>query len=194
MKCIVAHRRFHRSNSSGIAMGRQVNFYMSDQDELRFLTYLNDRADTVVVKAVQSSPDPIRLSSLPLKPEPFWFAMYLWNHNISPPPVYRFISEQQYYCLDNANSEVIEFDRCGVDGGRLIRGRIWAEMIMPKGNGGPSNDRCEQFRKWFDALSRWIKGHSVRDSFGDYVFPGARAFAQEGGRLLRAIAGRAKTP
>jgi hypothetical protein len=109
-------------------MGKQVNFYMTAEDEQEFLSYIRSDRDVGIFKYTLPSTDIPFLNELPPHGEPFWAALWLWDRDHSPPPVLTYVERQKYYTVAEVESEVIEFDRCGLDEGRLVRGRIWAEM------------------------------------------------------------------
>ncbi len=169
-------------------MGKQVNFYMTAEDEQEFLSYVRSDRDVGIFKFDVPSTEIPFLNELPPQGEPFWAALWLWDRDHSPRPVLTYVERQKYYAVEESQSEVIEFHRCGLDEGRLVRGRIWAEM-----NGWHGHDpatiirKSDAFRKWYDRLAKWIKRRSTRDSVGDYMLPGAAAFAQKGGRLCQAV-------
>lgn len=169
-------------------MGKQVNFYMTKSDENDFLRFLQSTGDVCVFKSVTPTPEIVCLDSLPKQGELFWFAMCLWHRNYSPAPILRHVKQQGYYVVEKFESEVIEFQRCGLDEGRLVRGRIWAEM-----NGWRQDDpvaiikKSKEFGKWYDRIAAWIKKRSHRDAVGDYVLPDASDFSKKGGALCQAV-------
>lgn len=123
------------------------------------------------------------LAELPKQGVPFWFALYLRDRDHSPTPQIDYVPEQRYYVVEPVASEVIEFERSHLDEGRLVRGRIWAEMAVWQSD-GTLLSKSESFRKWFDRLANWIKRRGVRDKYGHYVLPGAVEYAKQGGRLV----------
>jgi hypothetical protein len=169
-------------------MGRQVNFYMTAEDEREFVAFVRSDRDVRVFKSVSPSTEISFLDELPPVGEPFWFALCLWDRRLSAPELSH-IEQQGYYAVKETESEVIQFHRCGLDEGRLVRGRIWAEMEYWDLSRNPPHRvrKSESFRRWFDRLANWVKRHSVRDERGDYILPGAAKFAKEGGKLVQAV-------
>lgn len=165
-------------------MGRQVNFYMTAEDEQDFVSFVRSDKNAEFLNYISRSPQMQVLEQLPTSDEIFWAGQFLWNREFSPLPSMKFIEQQGYYIPDSHESEIIEFSRSHLDEGRLNQGRIWAEM-----NGWQRQDpatiikKSEPFSKWFDRLANWIKRRSTRDSVGFYVLPGAAAFVQQGGYL-----------
>ena len=43
------------------------------------------------------------------------------------------------------------------------------------------------FSAWYERLAKWIKRHSVRNERGEFVMPGAAAFAEQGGAMCQAV-------
>jgi hypothetical protein len=169
-------------------MGKQINFYMTGADEQVFLAFVRSDRNVAVFKSVVPSKEIPSLQELPIQGERFWFSIRLWDRDHSPPPVLRYVGRQGYYSVDDIESEVIQFDRCGLDEGRLVRGRIWAEMT-----GWRHDDpailvkKSKDFSRWFNRIATWIKRHSVRNAVGDYVLPGALEFSKRGGQMCQAV-------
>ena len=169
-------------------MGKQVNFYMTAADEASFVEFVrSDRSVGIFMYAMPTNDLPL-LAELPKPGAPFALSLWLWSRDHSPVPEIVYIPEQRYYVVDSFASEVIEFSRSCTDEGRLVRGRIWAEMSGWRRNDpGTIIKKGQAFSKWFDRLANWIRRRSVRDEYGDYVMPGAAEFARQGGELVQAV-------
>lgn len=185
----VMRRAFFMTTINESTMGKQVNFYMTMDDERDFIAFVRATGNIAILKSVQMSEMPLQIDGLPSAGEPFWFALLLWNQDFSPRPALNFVKEQGWYCIDVYDSEVIEFDRSFMDEGRLVRGRIFAEMTYWRLTDAPPTavKKSEAFLKWYDRLARWIKRRSARNAAGDYLLPGAAAFAAAGGKYCRAV-------
>ena len=171
-------------------MGKQVNFYMTESDEQDFLRFL--RSDCGVRIFMDAAPsDRVKpIESLPEKDLPGWSGLWLWDGENSPTPKMDYIVEQGYYMVDSFTSEVIEFLRSFMDNGRLVRGRIWAEMdYWTEGEFPRLCKKSISFQKWFDRLTNWIKRRSIRNDVGDYLLPGAAAYVRDGGRIVQVVFG-----
>ena len=169
-------------------MGRQVGFYMTEADEYEFVQFIRSDRDVGILGYAMPSRDTPLLGELPAKGTPFWFSVWLWDIASGARPVVRYVPEQEYYAADPFESEIIEFFRSFLDEGRLVRGRIWAEMEYWRMEEPPVLCRkSASFRKWFERLARWIRRRSQRDELGDYVLPGAAEFARNGGQLCQAV-------
>ncbi len=176
-------------------MAKQVYFYMTSDDELDFVEFVRSSGDASILKYVQSSDELHELKELPLVGEPFWFALLLWHKDLSPRPKLKYVREQNCYFVDETESEVIEFHRCGMDENRLVRGRIFAEMSFWKMREAPAKivKKNDEFRKWYDRLANWIKRRSIRNSAGDFLLVGAQAFVANGGSYCQAVLGNGST-
>lgn len=171
-------------------MGKQVNFYMAPSDEEAFVAFVRSDRDVGIFKYAVPGEDIPFLEQLPEKGEPFWFSLFLWDRDNSPPPILEYVKEQHYFVPNTFASEVIEFSRSHLDEGRLVRGRIWAEMTGWKRDDSASTfQKGESFQKWFDRLANWIKRRSQKNARGEFVMPGATAFVEEGGNLCQAVLG-----
>jgi len=174
-------------------MGKQVNFYMTADDEREFVEFVHLSGNVAIFKSVQASPEILELEEMPPAGEPFWFALYLWNKDGSPPPTLNYIKEQNWYSVDRFESEVIEFCRCGIDEGRLVRGRIWVEINgWRRGDPTAVVKKRKMFENWYKRLANWIKRRSTRNAVGDFMLPGAAAFAAEGGQCCQAVLANGK--
>ena len=166
-------------------MGRQVRFYMVEDDEREFMSFANSDDDVGVLLYTMPSSIVTPLKMLPRREVLGWFIVWLWNREISPRPKLDYVERQGYYVVDELRSEVIEFVRSYVSEGRLIRGRIWAQMKYWDLDRNPPElvKKGEWFPRWFNRLGAWIKRKGVKDRFGAYVLPGAASFAAGGGQL-----------
>ncbi len=158
------------------------------EDEGEFVEFVRSERNVAIFKDAIPTPEISRLDMLPSKEERFWFVVHMWDVDHSPEPTLHFVPQQKYYVVDDHGPEVIEFHRCNLDGGRLVRGRIWAEFQYWRFDDPPVVvTKSETFHKWFDVLARWIKKHSIRDAREDYVLPHAAEFSKRGGRLVQAV-------
>jgi hypothetical protein len=169
-------------------MGKQINYYMSEEDERWFVEFVISERDVGILMSRQLLPEPELCKDLPARETLGWFQLFLWDRQNSMPPKYDYVPQQRHYVLDRFESEVIEFHRSIMDEGRLVRGRLWVEM-----NGWRHDDPATIIKKsvaigkWYEKLASWIKKRSKRNAAGAYVMPGAAAFAAQGGQLCQAV-------
>lgn len=168
-------------------VGKQVNFYMDGNDERSFIEFLRADPNTVIFRSSEKTSEIEDLVDLPKPNELEWFALNLWHKHLST-PVLDYIERQGYYSPNKEVSEIIEFDRSTKDQGRLVRGRLWAEMQYWSKEDPPQVVRkSEAFVKWYNRLANWIKKQSERDQHGFYVMPGAAQFVADGGSLSTGV-------
>ncbi len=174
-------------------MGKQVNFYMSAQDENEFLQFLRSDPNSVIFlwRLYENAIEDI--SHLPTPDEPGWFTVNIWHRELNY-PLLKYIEKQGYYIPDKEKSEIIEFTRSTRDSENLVPGRIWAEMQYWTCNNPPQIvEKSKRFVSWYESLVKWIKKRSIRESNGCYLLPGASRFYEEGGKLAKGVTGRAES-
>lgn len=59
-------------------MCKQVNFYMTPDDEREFLGFIRSDGNIAIFKSVQASPEIVELDELPPRGEPHWLTR-VWN-------------------------------------------------------------------------------------------------------------------
>ena len=174
-------------------MGKQVRFYMSEEDEREFLNFAAKGAELVILpdRLKRSAPDP--LQPLPPMGTPYFHSVWLWNKKISPVPHFDHIATQGYYTINTTLSEVVQFSRCHMKGKRLEIGRLWADVLgvdVIRQNGElvwTPPTKSKHFGKWMARLTRWIRKNGKRDQpdFMDgYVLPSAAEAAARGDLVL----------
>lgn len=167
-------------------MGRQVNFFILDTDTQDFLNYVQSTGDIQLIRGrIQASQHPqVADWQLPLDMSPYGEDLYFfrkpnWHLQVE------FIPEQGYWTIDQLESSVVEFEPCKLEGGRLERGRIWAEMRVV------INDRYvekpEEFIRWYNRIERWLKKHLRKLDNGLYISDNAYTWALSGGQLMSGV-------
>jgi len=165
-------------------MGSQVKFYMTPSDEYEFVDFVRSDRDVAIFPYFSPRREPSLLDNLAEAKEGTGFTLWLWDRTNSPAPVLDYVHQQGYYTVDRFASEVIEFSRSYMYEGRLVRGRIWAEMTgWRMDDPSATFSKSESFQKWFKRLANWIRRKSIKDSIGDYLMPGAQQFLRDGGHL-----------
>ena len=138
-------------------MGRQLSFYMSGADEIKFKDFILERGK-ILYNGFNAEPKEI--SELPMNDEPWWFILNLYNGE-----------GEIVYCsdlegkkqIDELDSAVVQFLRTiRDDKNRVIsQGRLWFELYL-------YNDKGERIVKsnslesWYKDLSKWIKKNVPR--------------------------------
>jgi hypothetical protein len=170
-------------------MGRQINFFMTEEDELEFIGYLLLDANVVGFPFELQSDNIEAMSLNPQEKSDRLNIHSLWNKNISPGPCLEYVSIQGYYTIDVFESEVVEYSRSTYDKkGRLRAGRLWIETsYYNSSDPGRLHVKSEAFVDWYNQLAKWIKKHSVCSTLGNskgwHQLPGAAKFVANGGIL-----------
>lgn len=169
-------------------MGKQVQFYMTHGDEENFLASISDLAPVQLVYQTFTEPSHMELESFePVdsregnargRPEAH---LCLVNTTLRTPPKVDSNLQHSYCSIDPAQSEVVEFSRCGPAKGRykpsktwLSGGRLWfAEQDM-------GVRKSDAFIKWANSLLKWVRRNYERDARGIYVAPNALELSKAG--------------
>jgi hypothetical protein len=161
-------------------MGKQLRFYMSDDDETEFIEYLRSTGDVAILPQTSRRGGNEEFSRFSdLAGRELGEAMHLWNRSISPRPIVEHYPQQGYYCLDFMRSEVVNVIRSKMTERGLSMGRLHIEDKFLNGE-GELQPKTAAFDTWFAELCRWIKQHSIRAIDGAVVLPGASALIQGG--------------
>jgi len=175
-------------------MGKQVNFYMLEEDEQEFVEFVLGQPETVMLGSAGRQETPSILDCLPVEDSPIiWRSrVYFWRPGY--PLFTRYIimqveplRGQGLYFIDDSQSSVIQFDRSLLlpDENLLTRGRIWADMRRLEGD--KFVRKGEEFEKWYAGIAAWIRKRYRKISAGShfyfYIGPQAYSWYQAGGKL-----------
>jgi hypothetical protein len=140
-------------------MGRQINFYMSNQEEEDFLKYIKSiEGMSCYFYKFDDINELGPINELPNKEIAFWYALNIWNKEFLETPRLKYIKEQNHYILSQTSQSVIEWSRSGEYKGKLCRGRLWMSKeryIREKGI-TEIKPGAEAMDKYFNILKRWI--------------------------------------
>ena len=169
-------------------MGKQVQFYMTHEDEKNFLASISDLAPVRLVRRTFTEPEHMVLQTF----EPvgnregkarFCLEAHLClvNATLGIPPKINSSPQHSYRSVDLAESEVVEFTRCELARGRykpsktwLNDGRLWfAEQDL-------GVRKSDAFVKWANSLLKWVRRNYERDARGIYVAPNALELSKAG--------------
>lgn len=133
-------------------MGRQVYFWMLEQDTQEFVDFVTSEPTVVKIATLSSDPQLCVITNLPDPSERWWWSMYFWNARFPMEPRYVQVREGpdkgQFAFSPRIQDPVIEFTRSvWRESGNLSRGRIWTG----------SQDKL--FLKWYDHIAGWIRRH-----------------------------------
>ncbi len=169
-------------------MSRQLNFFMTYEDETEFCNFvISDRAVFLVLDRVTSLP-PLHLTPpLPSVDQDAGLRdLILWNRQVAPGPEYHW-HHMGFYSTAAAQQGGMEFTRSVQDGTAIRSGRLWtvpdsSVFIMLDGNVRDPGVKAT-YDRWVNRLFRWIRTHYVKHSYLFYIGPGACRFQEMGGKL-----------
>lgn len=163
-------------------MGRQISFWMLEQDEQEFIHFVLSEPNVVMLSDLSPGPYPNIITELPRPPERRWWAVHFWNQKFAFRPA-RWVRVREgpdagMYAFVGEKLPVIEFLRSILhDSGELKQGRIWTGC------------RDDAFLKWYERIARWIRRRFTRvqewEAWAAYAGPQAYEWHQAGGKLGR---------
>jgi hydroxymethylpyrimidine pyrophosphatase-like HAD family hydrolase len=168
-------------------MGKQINFYMAEETEAKFIDFVISTGGKVLFKG--DNDKPIYLTSLP---KDDWYQLYLYKEEFGQLTL-RPISDNKYY-IDSINSPVIEFSRTYKreigKNKEISRGRIWVEMKFWNEQ-EELEEKTKELEKWYGTLNRWIKKNVDRvdeiingHKYITYVSPSLKELMSKGYKFM----------
>ena len=162
-------------------MGRQVNFYMTREDEEKFLRHVRSSGDVAVLPYASPTQDFKPLLDLSDSPiQKFSGTYWLFNRSVSNNLVVTFVSAQGYYTVDDDRSSVVQFIRSSLRNGSIHRGRIWAEFKYLDRDKMALLPKEGEFREWYYTIAKWIRRNYKLLERLTYAGPGALKRIEEG--------------
>jgi len=162
-------------------LSRQVNFYMSREDEDEFVRFVRTTGPVHLLPYTSTTPHFQPTQNLPdILSDKFAGQCRIFNPDVSSNLVVKFIPTQNHYLIDFERSPVIEFSRSAVKEKTLYRGRIRAEftyldrdkmMLVPKE---------AKFSDWYNAVAHRIRNRYKHLKRLIYAGPGAQRLIEEG--------------
>jgi|SRR5882724_543010 len=156
-------------------MGKQVQFYMTHEDEKNFLASISDLAPVRLVHLSFVDPLPMELESFGPVVNPLVDRdLCLVNTTLGTPLKVNSYPQQPRRYVDQLESEVVEFHRCAPAKAWITNGRLWfAEQTMQV-------RKSDAFIRWANSLLKWVRRHNERDARGNYVAPNALELSKAG--------------
>lgn len=121
-------------------MGRQIDFYMDESTQMRFLEYVKSNHFVLLSckgEKIEDSND--------------YYVIYLYKNEFG-----NLLFKNQNQLLDILNSPIIELIKTRIKGHKVLCGRLWVSDSFYKHN----TDKMESCKNYIDAyklLSKWIK-------------------------------------
>lgn len=142
-------------------MGRQIEFYMTEEDEREFLGFLAGLGEARIDQLCLDALDTVERfgpgTALPSRKAFFW----LWRPRDDSPPIRHAYG---LHCVE-VRSQGVELTRTSYAAERLSPGRIWMDTQVA---------RPDHFVNWYQRMASWIRKHSERDAAGRYWAPSAK--------------------
>lgn len=172
-------------------MGKQINFYMDEETELRFVDFFTSTGGELLFEG-----DNLKPISITTLPKPFsgkgWFRLYLYKQEFGE-LVTRRLENGGFY-IDSITSPVIEFSRTvkrEIGKNREISsGRIWVELKYWNER-EELIEKTKELDKWYGILNRWIKKNVDRveevingHKYIKYVSPSLRELLNKGYKFI----------
>ena len=99
------------------------------------------------------------------------------------PLVTEYDKEKRLYLVNGVQSPVVELIRSRTLSGYLLPGGIQAELNYSDNDKQMLVPKPDEFRKWFEDMSSWIRKHYTHLEWLIYAGPGAEKFRRDGGRF-----------
>ncbi len=162
-------------------MGKQICFYMNEDDEDEFLEFIRSTGDVVILPQTTNQKKPeVILTLKELSGRRLGEGCVLWNRTISKKPIFEFFEVHGgSYCLDFLESEVVSLMRSRCDNGMLSMGRLHIEtkQTLPDGS---LVEKSSEFLIWFDQLCKWIRRKYPNSKNGAYISQRAEKLEDSG--------------
>ena len=166
-------------------MGKQIQFYMTDQDEDEFIRFAKSNGDVLILPQVSETQLGEAFSSFrDLAGRRLGEGCHLWNRSLSPKPrVDYFPVHGGCYCLDFMQSEVVNVMRSKKLDEQLSKGRLHIEDTVLQSDGTIAA-KSAHFMKWFSELSHWIKNSYPSKFSGAFVSSRVESLTLSGIELI----------
>jgi hypothetical protein len=171
-------------------MGKQVNFFMLPSDEERFIAHIYNLSG-VIVPHVQHTEE-LKEVAVPLPASDIGRAseMDIVQKDAFDLVTFDRIEKQDIWLINEFKSPVIQFRRSKVIDGKLLRGRIWAEMYDDGAFWPVPVNRIQykgkEFERFYDSIARWIRRNFKLDpEWKMYLGDAASEWRDSGGELTQ---------
>jgi hypothetical protein len=155
-------------------MGKQVEFYMTKEDEMEFVRYLRGGATVrLMYNSIEGEEEEEVRDVLPLAGGRA-SNLSLVNLDVVPEVVF-YPAPLGMRIVNVAESDVVQFNRCESKDGFLLPGRLWFEERAL------GRTKPEEFKRWARSLLAWIRRAYSRDGDDRFVGPNAETMFRSTG-------------
>jgi hypothetical protein len=167
-------------------VGRHTHVYATDEDASAFIEFARSTGDIALLPACA----PIEsFHTFRTGDEAVQFArtsggvpIYMWNRDISSAPQTSDIAAYARRCVDQLQSEVVQFSPSPHSEAEIGVGRLYVDTYKTVGDEVRRAD--PRFLDWYALLARWVRRNFRYDKARQtYVSPGADKLVQAGWRL-----------
>lgn len=152
---------------------------MTHEDEKHFLKAIEQFGPAQVVRNTFANESEKKVDSLqPIGMKTNDSNLSLENTASGSQLKQEFFPSLNMHCIDLAESEVVQFNRCKEVKNWLASGRLWFEAKSVQGK------KSDVFVKWANALLKWVQSNYTKDENGDFVAPCALKLSNAGKLLL----------
>jgi len=166
-------------------MGRQIRFYMTEEDEDEFIDFVRSAGDVVILPQTSEKEVSEEFPAFrSLAGRRLGEGCIIWNRSTSPKPhVEYFEVHGGCYCVDFMQSEVVNVMRSKRVDQRLSMGRLHIEDKAQRPDGSVV-EKSGEFVNWFNELCRWLKKTYPSTFDGACLSSRAEALARSGIELI----------
>jgi hypothetical protein len=167
-------------------MGRQVNFFLSNDDQAE-LTEKLDSLGTIVAAAESS--DRAEVIALPVSAFARWTVGLGWPLLFRPEDRSGLIVESgrlhvadfgvRYY-IERYKNPIVEFATCIEHQNEIQRGRLYYEAKYLDNASGAVIEKSPEFIVWATKIFNVVKKSTTKDAHGYYIGKGAQALQRRG--------------
>jgi hypothetical protein len=169
-------------------MGRQINFFMAESDELDFLDAVHGMGGAFLSFRQPRMGHVSAVDILPPQTTPFAHEMSIARQQDVPKITTNSFTVGEFWLLDENNDDLIQFRRSRVSNLIISSGRLWIDTCRavwdPVSQEESLVRKSAQFVEFYDAIARWIRReYSKCDANGFWVAPAAKAASSSGIKL-----------
>ena len=147
---------------------------MTHEDEKEFLEAVREFGSVRMMRNFFSIESEREILSLPVDVTTNDGNLSLVNVSVGSVPNYEFFPSSRNHCIDLAESNVVQFNRCKIVNSWLMNGRLWFEEKSNQGK------KSAIFLKWANSLLKWIQSNYYKDDAGNFVAPRAFELSKAG--------------
>lgn len=164
-------------------MGRQVNFYLTQMDQVDLERKIRSHGEFFSIGAKTTNGKPQILDSTVIKNMGReYLAIYLVRPSDLTAIRWTGLSEQDHKSVDEQRSPVIEFVRCYQGPDYLTRGRLYYQGTYFDSDGNVVS-KNQEFLTWADSVIKLVRRVLSKGPGSEYLGPQVRELCEKGFQL-----------